>query len=356
MKIRIPGVYHKAVPLSGGGVTDCWYHRKTGKRIPHHPLTPEFMAMKRDLDAGLVRPTVAARSVAALIAEFRGSAEYAGLAAGTRAEYRRHMKTIEAIVGGFPVAQITMQHVAKVRDKFQATPAKANGVSRMFSRLLGYAVAPLGWIASNPCQRLKLMKVGSGQAPLLEAEIARFRDKNPIGTPARLAFEICLATALRISDIVKVTRDQLREMLIATVSQKTGILTVAMPTAELRAAFEAWERVCRDCDVDIGIYALGTTDGRPLHKRTVSGDLETAYVAAGFGAKQRTHALRYTAATRLFEAGYHYDDIAEVTGHAMAEMAKHYCKKRRRSEEVRRQFDSFDQNQRPRDTGYEPAP
>jgi hypothetical protein len=84
MKIRIPGVYHKAVPLCGGGVTDCWYHRKTGQRIPHHPLTPEFMTMKRDLDAGRVKPSVPARSVAALITDFRGSSEYAGLAKGTR--------------------------------------------------------------------------------------------------------------------------------------------------------------------------------------------------------------------------------------------------------------------------------
>jgi integrase len=345
MKIRVPGVYHKAVPLSSGGVTHCWYHRKTGTRIPHDPLTPEFMAMKRDLDAGKIKPTVATGSVAALIKDFRSSAEYARLAAGTRAEYDRHMNTIEAIVGGFAVSQIKLVHIAKVRDKFQATPAKANGVSRMFSRLLTYAVAPLGWITVNPCQKLKLMKVGSGQTPLLEAEIARFREKNPIGTRARLAFEICLATALRISDIVKVTRDQLGEMLIATISKKTGVLTVALPTAELRAAFDAWEKVCREQDVDLGIYALGTTNGEPLHKRTISEDLEAAYVSAEFQKKQRTHALRYTAATRLFEAGYSFDDIAEVTGHKMAEMAKKYCKKRRRGEDVRREFDSFDQNQ-----------
>jgi hypothetical protein len=128
------------------------------------------------------------------------------------------MKTIESILGPFPVSRITMQHVAKVRDKFQETPAKANGVSRMFSRLLSYAVAPSGWIAVNPCQGLKLMKHGNGQSPLLEIEIARFRNANPIGTRARLAFEICLATALRISDVVMVTRDQLRELLIASVS------------------------------------------------------------------------------------------------------------------------------------------
>jgi integrase len=355
MKINIPGVYHKAVPLSGGGVTHCWYHRKTGTRIPHHPLTPEFMAMKLDLDAGRVKPTVASRSVAALIKDFRGSAEYNGLAKGTRAEYNRHMQTIEEMVGCFPVNQIAMLHVAKVRDKFQATPAKANSVSQMFSRLLTYAVAPLGWIPVNPCQKLKLMKVGNGQAPLLEAEIARFREKNPIGTRARLAFEICLATALRISDIVKVTRDQLREMLIATVSQKTSVLTVALPTAELRAAFDAWEEACRRQEVDLGIYALGTTDGRPLHKRTISGDLEEAYKAAGFPDAKRTHALRYTAATRLFEAGYNYSDIAEVTGHLMAEMARKYCQKKRRSEGVREQFDPFDTHGRPQDTGAELA-
>lgn len=61
--------------------------------------------------------------------------------------------------------------------------------------------------------------------------------------------------------------------------------------------------------------------------------MELAFTAAGFEKSQRTHALRYTAAIRLFELGtFTYDDIAEVTGHAMADMAQKYCRKKRNAQ------------------------
>jgi hypothetical protein len=67
MKIRIRGVCCKAVPLSGERGHPLLVSSQDGTRIPHDPLTPEFMAIKRNLDAGKIKPTVATGSVAALI-------------------------------------------------------------------------------------------------------------------------------------------------------------------------------------------------------------------------------------------------------------------------------------------------
>jgi hypothetical protein len=113
-------------------------------------------------------------------------------------------------VGRFDVDKITM--VAMTRNKFADKPSKSNGIGRMFSALLSYAVSPKG-CTLNPCRRLAMMPVGSGQEPYLEVQIARFRDANPYGTHTRLAFELCLLTALSISDAGRVTADQLRGML-----------------------------------------------------------------------------------------------------------------------------------------------
>ena len=70
--------------------------------------------------------------------------------------------------------------------------------------------------------------------------------------------------------------------------------------------------------------------------------MAAAFEAAGFEAGQRVHALRYTAAVRLFERNLSYDDIAEATGHRMASMAQKYCEKRRGARHRQLIFDSFD--------------
>jgi hypothetical protein len=77
-----------------------------------------------------------------------------------------------------------------------------------------------------------------------------------------------------------------------------------------------------------------------MHKQTVSGFMEAAL--AGFEEGQRLHALRYTAAVRLFERNLSYNDIAETTGHRMARMAQKYCEKRRAARHRQLIFESFD--------------
>src|SRR5690606_26866819 len=44
------------------------------------------------------------------------------------------------------------------------------------------------------------------------------------------------------------------------------------------------------------------------------------------------HAMRYTAAVRLLELGFAYEDVAEHLGHSTARMARTYCQKRRAAE------------------------
>jgi hypothetical protein len=70
--------------------------------------------------------------------------------------------------------------------------------------------------------------------------------------------------------------------------------------------------------------------------------MQVAFVAAGFEEGQRLHALRYTAAVRLYERNFAFANIAEQTGHRMAAMAQKYCEKRREVKQRELVFDGFD--------------
>jgi integrase len=73
--------------------------------------------------------------------------------------------------------------------------------------------------------------------------------------------------------------------------------------------------------------------------------MREAFEKAKFGESQRTHALRYTACVRLFEAGYTYEQVAEAAGHSMAQMAKSYCDKKRNAPQRAALIDAIDEGE-----------
>lgn len=247
MKIRIKGVYLKKKVLANGQVATYVHHRRTKTRLPSDTLSPEFLHQVLALDAGPTRPVPAERTGAHLIREYKASAHFARLAKRMRDEYERGLACLEPMIGPFPVADIRRSHVTAIRNKLapKKKPAWANSVVRIASAMLTYAMKHLEWIEVNPCQSMDLPKGGDGQTPYSEAQLEAFRIANPYGKRERLTFEICLATAFRISDAVRVPADQIREGLIALHSRKTGIFVCAVPTNELKRAFLAWEKASR---------------------------------------------------------------------------------------------------------------
>jgi integrase len=114
----------------------------------------------------------------------------------------------------------------------------------------------------------------------------------------------------------------------------------------MREAWLAWEETRKAAGKGDSRYAVCSLDGSSLHKSTLSHDMCVAYKRAGFPKGQRTHALRYTACIRLFEAGFSFADIAEHTGHRMASMAAEYCRKRRNAVERGIAIEAFEGIQR----------
>jgi site-specific recombinase XerD len=205
----------------------------------------------------------------------------------------------------------------------------------------------LEWIEVNPAfgmlkRRRKTVKNRArGQRPLEEHEIADVRQANPIGTRRRAVFESLLATGFRRGDSQKVPIGVADQPVIALFTNKTGQLVVGPVTKQMRDAAQAWVNTRAATTLPPSKFLLASETGQAITDRTVSSDIADLFAAAKMPGRT-VHCLRYTAAVRLLEAGFAYDDVAEHLGHDRARMARQYCSKRRAAQVRGRVLDSID--------------
>lgn len=344
MKIRIKGIYSKKKRLASGQIAQYFYDRTTGARLPDDRSSASFHLAVERLRRTKAKPVPHARSFAQLVTEYRQSLKYKRLKESTRKEYDRHIRYLSEVLSSASVKDIHKRHVEIIMKKFADTPTLALAIKRTLSILLAYAKDRLEWIDTNVCHGMETARDRRevGQKPYSEAEIAKFRAMNPVGSRARLIFETALGTAIRISDVGRIPPDAFESGSIHILTNKTGAEVVAGVTKQMLEAWRAWEahrRRLHDVEPE---FAVCAENGARLHKRTISEDMREAFERAGFEEGQRTHALRYTACVRMLESGYSYDDIAELTGHSMASMAKKYTQKRRAAQVRVRIFNSID--------------
>jgi len=342
--IHIRGIYYKDKRLSSGQLRRYWYHRATGTRLPDNPEDPGFLEAVRRLDKIAGTPIVAERTFSQLVREYTASTWYNDLAPSTKSEYARHISYLEPVFGPHPVRCIGRLHAEKFMQKFADRPTLAKAIKRTLSVMLTYAMEILRWIDANPLYGMekKRKRKATGQRPYTEQEISIFRQTNPLGSRARLAFEIGLVTGFRLNDLTRIPASALRGAEIALFTSKTGQLVTLPVTYTMQAAFDAYVAARGAAGLPQSRYAISNEKGGKLHRRTLSADLLEAYEKAEFEATQRTHALRYTSAVRMTELGYSYADIAAHLGHAAAEMARRYCEKSRANEDLRRLIDVID--------------
>lgn len=314
--------------------------------------TPASVRAAREKQAKAAEAATPAddRNLKRLIEIYRSTEDYRTLGEGTRKEYDRHIARLLDGLAGISVAAIEPSHVRDIMRKFTGTVGTA--VKRMLSVLLTLAVDE-GWIRSNPAFGLTKKKrkrrtkdengdrIEGGQRPLEEAEIKKIREHNPRGTRRRALFEVLLGTGFRRGDSRRIPSDLSERTHLPLITNKTGQLVIAPVTDEARHAAKAWEQTRMETKCAPSDFLICGRRGRPLHERTVTAEVGALFDAAKLPSRG-AHALRYTAAVRLLELGFAYEDIAEHLGHSTAKMARDYCRKRRHAELRRRAIDEVD--------------
>jgi integrase len=246
-------------------------------------------------------------SIDDLVSRFYRSVGWQGMTKeSSRKTYRSIIERFRIAHGAKPVAGVTAEHLEAILGKMRATPSAANNLRKVLKRLFAYAVK-IGLRSDNPALLTDSFKItGGGFHTWTEDEIARFEERHPIGTKARLAMALMLWTGQRRSDAITMGRQHVKEGRIRVKQQKTGKALVVPISPDLKA--------CLDRVPAGQMTFLITEFGKP-------------FTAAGFGNWFRercneaglpqcsAHGLRKAMSRRLAEAGASHSQGKAMTGH-----------------------------------------
>jgi integrase len=329
MPRKLPKYVHSFIDKLRGRVIVRYYYRRGGKRIPLPglPWSDEFMlayaaasAMfkQQQQDAPVSAPAKPG-SVDALILAFFVSPKFLGIPApATRRTYRQILEAFAKKHGRKPVALLTRQHVDAMLAERVGKPAAANHWLRLMRKLMRFAVAE-GWRQDDPTVGVDFIEHRSDGFPTwTEDEIAQFEQRHPIGSMARLALALMLYTALRRSDVVKMTRQHIRNGRVQVRQQKTGTPLIIPMHPDLAAILDA-------TPVAITPTLLMTAYAKPFTVAGFGGWFRNRCDEAGLP-HCSAHGLRKAACRRLAEAGCSANVIASISGHLSLREVERYTR------------------------------
>lgn len=179
------------------------------------------------------RTNVRPRSVEDLVQRFYRSPRFAKGGDKWQATVRAVLEPFRAEFGNDRVEDFDFEHIEVIlgravkqevddRGRKRGGTYAATRLHEQLKRLFAYAVR-LKWIAANPVSEAELpaTHVVKGFHSWTEPEIAKFQARHPVGSRARLAFEIALWTGLRRADVARLGPAHLIGGRIETTATKT---------------------------------------------------------------------------------------------------------------------------------------
>jgi integrase len=287
------------------------YVRRPGARrvaLPGLPGSPEFMQTYQDAMSGPIRParTMKAGTLAALAAEFFGSAEFANLAASSQATYRLALDPVLGRDGHRLVRDLPPDKARKIIEEIGAKrPAMANLTRAVLRRLFSFAIS-IGQRRDNPFDQTPKYKIGTHHT-WTDSQLDIYENRWPLGTRERLAFDVLLYTAQRVGDVVRMQRSDIRNGVVTVTQEKTGAEVFVPLHPALARSIKAGPAN--------GLYLIGDRNGRPIRRARLSALIVAAAKEAGLPPECVAHGLRKASLRRLAEHGSTVKEMQAVSGH-----------------------------------------
>ena len=317
-KIRLPYVNRV---MAKGRV--YYRYRRDGTLIslPCDPSMPGFMEAYYRIHTGFETAdnnkinAAIPGSIAALISDFKKSAEFMGLSTRTKELYLAHLDDISTRFGKFQIKSMTRNVVMTYRDSMAENPGKANNAIKIMSRLYSFAI-DRDMATVNPVSRVKKLKLGSYRPWTIE-EIEKFRVNA--APHMRLALNLALYTGQRQSDVLKMRWEKIKDNGIEVCQKKTGKELWIPLHKNLQTELDQLPRT--------GKTILVTVNGNNYGNRDwFSAEWKKTSRKACLPEDCVFHGLRKTAAVFLAEAGCTNEQIKAITGHTTESMVAYYTR------------------------------
>jgi integrase len=302
---------------------DYYYAWRGGPRLVGKPGSPEFIKSYNEAIENSRLPEPGRfRSVVTL---YRASSDFKNLAESTRSKWSPWLDRIGGYFGELRIAQFDRPEkirpvIRRWRNQWADKPRTADYGMQVLSRVLSYAVDPLGKIAGNPCEGVKQLYSGDRSeiiwtdadiAQLNKAGGSRIRGGKRMELPAPReiadAVDLAAHTGLRRGDLLRVSWTHVGEDAITfTTGKSRGRREAIIPLYdELRAVLT---RIPKRATT-----ILTSSKGRPWTVDGFGSSFNDAKHAAGIAEKDlHFHDLRGTAATKFYIAGLSIRVIAEI--------------------------------------------
>lgn len=318
MRVELKGIH--TVKAKGRRYFYAW---RGGPRLRGEPGSPEFcnsyneaIQDRRAPDTGRFK---------SLVTAYRASDDFKRLAESTRKVWSPWLDRIADYFGELRIAQFDRPEkirpvIRRWRNQWSDKPRTADYGMQVLSRVLSYAVDPLGRIAGNPCEGIKqLYSNDRSEIIWTESDIAQLKKAGgsrkvegklielPCSPEIGLAVDLAAHTGLRLSDLLRLSWSHVGEDAITLATGKSrGRREAIIPLYDgLR---EVLARIPRRSTT-----ILTSSKLRPWTPDGFGSSFNDAKHAARIADKDlHFHDLRGTAATKFYIAGLPIRVIAEI--------------------------------------------
>jgi integrase len=306
------------------GKVRVYFRKDRGPRIrlPKCIGSIEFNVAYQAALAGQLAPVrerharAAVGTIGALIAHYKQSASYIGLRETTKQGYTSRIEALSKEHGHRTFVGLTRERIITgILQPYADRPGAALSILKMLRVLIRHAI-DIGWLRHDPSLGIKRPKIKRIRS-WTEDEIDTYRNRWPLGTKQRLAFELFLNTGQRRSDVVRMAWSHITaDNKIVVVQQKTGRRLLIPLHRDLLAALAAARRA--------HVSILTTSYGRPFTVDGFSQWMRDAITDAGLSLDCQPHGLRKATGRRLAEALATTKMIMSILGHTTLAEAERY--------------------------------
>jgi len=211
---------------------------------------------------------------------------------------------------------LTVEAIEAGREFRKAKPWSANNRILTLRAVYKYGVK-IKFVTHNPAAKVEKVRTKSeGYHTWTQDEIEQYQAHWPIGTMARLAFELLHCTGQRRSDVIRLGRQHITSESRLKISQRKTGAKLEIPIIPILADCMA---ACQHTHLTF----IVTESGKPFTDNGFGNKFRDWCNAAGLP-HCSAHGLRKALATQLAELGMTPNEIAAITGHKTLREVQRY--------------------------------